>query len=191
MFAQRVAQQSMRRFAVQQPCGFAKSAIAKFAAPAAVATSNYVQTRPVATQNVKHDEAYQILVDQRKNRPISPHLTIYRPQVTWYLSGLNRITGSVLGGGLYIFGAAYLVSPLFGWHLESTALAETFGALSTPSQVAIKTVAVFPFAFHSLNGVRHLIWDLGYDFKNKQVQRSGWISLGLSVVASGYLAWFI
>ena len=41
----------------------------------------------------------ELLRQQRKLRPVSPHLTIYQPQITWYLSGAHRITGVAVGGG--------------------------------------------------------------------------------------------
>jgi succinate dehydrogenase (ubiquinone) cytochrome b560 subunit len=53
----------------------------------------------------------ELLRQQRKVRPVSPHLTIYQPQITWYLSGLHRITGAAVGGGkvfLIFFNLFYL-----------------------------------------------------------------------------------
>lgn len=41
----------------------------------------------------------EILRQQRKVRPVSPHLTIYQPQITMVLSGLHRVTGVAVGGG--------------------------------------------------------------------------------------------
>ncbi|KAI9788601.1 MAG: hypothetical protein M1835_002187 [Candelina submexicana] len=180
----------MRRLAAQQPTCFSRTALSKFAAPAAVATnSHYIQRRPAATQNLNTSDGSQILVKQRLNRPISPHLSIYQPQVTWYLSGLNRITGSVLSGGLYTFGAAYLVAPLFGWHLESASMAAAFASWPVIVKVATKFFISLPFTFHSFNGVRHLIWDTGSKFGNKQIQRSGWFVVGLTFVTSALLAY--
>ena len=43
----------------------------------------------------------ELLRQQRKVRPVSPHLEIYQPQITWYLSGIHRITGCALGAGKY------------------------------------------------------------------------------------------
>lgn len=62
---------------------------------------------------------------------------------------------------MYVFGAAYLVSPLFGWHLDVATMAATFGALPIVAKVSIKSIVAFPFAFHSINGLRHLTWDAG------------------------------
>lgn len=140
------------------------------------------------TTHMKPADSYQILVAQRKLRPTSPHLTIYRPQIPWILSSLNRITGVVLSGGLYIFGLSYLVAPLFGWHLESATLAAGFAAWPALLQIATKFVVAMPFTFHSINGIRHLIWDTGKQFANKSVIRSGWVAVGLSTASALYLA---
>jgi succinate dehydrogenase (ubiquinone) cytochrome b560 subunit len=136
-------------------------------------------------------DSYQILVAQRKNRPSSPHLSIYRPQITWIASSLNRITGSVLSGAFYVFGTAYLVSPLFGWHLDSASIAAAFGSLPIAVKLAAKFVVALPFTFHSFNGIRHLVWDLGKEFSNKAVIRTGWITVGVSVASALYLTLFV
>ncbi|KAL9121838.1 MAG: hypothetical protein Q9187_001600, partial [Circinaria calcarea] len=124
--------------------------------------------------------AEALIIKQRLNRPISPHLSIYQPQITWYLSGLNRISGSILSGSFYIFGFSYLIAPLFGWHLESPALAAAFGSLPLAAKLAIKFGFALPFTFHAFNGIRHLVWDVGMQFSNKQIQRTGWAVVGLS-----------
>jgi succinate dehydrogenase (ubiquinone) cytochrome b560 subunit len=133
-------------------------------------------------------DSYEILVAQRKLRPVSPHLTIYQPQMPWIASALNRITGSVLSGGFYVFGAAYLVSPLFGWHLDSASMAAAFGSLPVAMKVATKFAVALPFTFHSFNGLRHLTWDLGKSFANKTVIKTGWVVTGATVVSALYLA---
>ena len=144
------------------------------------------QRRWVQTENIPAVEADSIVAAQRKNRPISPHLTIYKPQITWYLSSLHRITGAILSGGtiphsrsdlllfflfegstltcvtgIYVFGATYLASPLLGWHLDVASIAAAFGSLPVAAKVGIKGLIAFPFAFHSINGLRHLTWDTG------------------------------
>lgn len=63
--------------------------------------------------------------------------------------------------GVYLFGTAYLVSPYFGWHLDVPTMTAAFGALPVAAKFGIKTVIAAPFAFHSINGFRHLIWDSG------------------------------
>lgn len=46
----------------------------------------------------------------------------------------------------------------------------------------------WPFTFHSWNGVRHLVWDTGAQFRNEQVVRTGWAVVGLSLVTALGLA---
>lgn len=129
-----------------------------------------------------------ILAKQRLNRPVSPHLSIYRPQITWYLSALNRVTGCILSGGLYIYGSLYLVAPLLGWHVGSATLAAGFATWPFALKLLTKLTIALPFTFHSFNGIRHLVWDMGRTITNKQVQQTGWAVVGLSVVSALGLA---
>ncbi|OKL64154.1 hypothetical protein UA08_00331 [Talaromyces atroroseus] len=186
MISQKVAQQSLRRLAVQSPSSLTLS-MAKFASPAAIATGRYMQLRPTSSTTNTTDPT-KILAQQRLKRPVSPHLAIYRPQITWYASGLHRITGSTLSGALYVFATAYLISPVVGWHLESASIAAAFGALPLLAKVLLKFSIAMPFTFHSFNGVRHLIWDTGRFFTNKQVIQTGWTVVALSTLSALYLA---
>jgi succinate dehydrogenase (ubiquinone) cytochrome b560 subunit len=145
-------------------------------------SSNLVHYRPVTSQS-----AADILVKQRLARPVAPHLSIYRPQITWILSSLNRITGLALSGTLYIYGLAYLIGPTVGWHLESTVLAASFAAWPLAAKVATKSIIALPFLLHSFNGVRHLIWDMGFNYSKQQVIRTGWFVVGLTAVGTAYL----
>lgn len=147
--------------------------------------------RPVATQKLSHEDAQALLRQQRLNRPVSPHLDIYDKQQTWFGgSAWQRITGATLSGSLYTFAAAYLAAPLFGWHLESAALAASFGALPVVAKGSLKLLAAWPFAFHALNGVRHLMYDLCIGMKRQQIVKGGWYLWGASFVTGLYLAFF-
>ncbi|KAL8631866.1 hypothetical protein Q9189_002446 [Teloschistes chrysophthalmus] len=145
-----------------------------------------IASAPATT--VPESASHKILTAQRLNRPVSPHLTIYQPQIPWILSALNRITGSLLSGGFYLFGFAYLIAPYLGLHLESSALAEAFGGMPGWARGGCKFLLAVPFVFHSVNGVRHLVWDSGRQFGNKRVVRSGWVVVGATVVGSVGLA---
>ncbi|KAK9355310.1 hypothetical protein V1505DRAFT_380480 [Lipomyces doorenjongii] len=147
-----------------------------------------IARRSISTQSITPAEANEILVKQRGNRPTSPHLAIYKPQITWYLSSLHRITGVALASGVYALGLGYLFAPVFGYSLTSTAIASAFGALPVVLKFGVKMLASVPFTFHSFNGVRHLIWDTATELTNKGVVRSGITVLGLSAVASIVLA---
>jgi succinate dehydrogenase (ubiquinone) cytochrome b560 subunit len=131
-------------------------------------------------------EAADILAKQRLQRPVSPHLAIYKPQITWYASSLNRITGIILSGSLYLFGFAYLAAPYTGWHLETQSMVAAVAAWPAAVKLGLKGFFAFPFFFHSFNGLRHLSWDMGIGFKNAQVIKTGWTAVGLTVVTALY-----
>ncbi|KAF2153434.1 succinate dehydrogenase cytochrome b560 subunit [Myriangium duriaei CBS 260.36] len=186
MLAQRMMQQSARRLAAQPAAGLF-AARTPYAIIASQATSN--QRRCIETAKLSSAEATDaILAKQRLNRPVAPHLGIYRPQITWYLSMFNRLTGIAMSGPFYLFGLAYLAAPLTGWHLESATLAASFAAWPAAAQVATKFIAALPFTFHSFNGLRHLVWDAGSMINNKQVWVTGWSVVGLTFVSSLALA---
>lgn len=136
-------------------------------------------------------DSYEILVAQRKLRPVAPHLSIYKPQIPWILSSLNRITGIAASGAFYLFGSAYLVAPLLGWHLDSATIAAAFGAWPVAAKVAAKFVVAMPVMFHSINGLRHLVWDTGREFAKRSVIRTGWTVVGLTFASSLGLAIFV
>jgi succinate dehydrogenase / fumarate reductase cytochrome b subunit len=104
------------------------------------------------------------------NRPLSPHLQIYKPQLTTMLSILHRITGAGLALG------AVLVTV---WLLAALSGDADFVRLQHFRQSLIGQFMLFgwlfAFVYHFLNGIRHLKWDAGFGFSMKSVYRSGWI----------------
>jgi len=149
-----------------------------------------VPTRKIASQAIPTSEASRILEEQRKRRPTSPHLSIYQLQLTSCLSSSHRITGIIASGGLYLFASAYLVSPIFGWNLDTASLVAAFGALPGWEKVSLKMLAALPVTFHSFNGMRHLLWDTGRGLSLKGVYATGYTVLGLTAVSSLALALF-
>ncbi|PWY90772.1 cytochrome b560 subunit of succinate dehydrogenase [Aspergillus heteromorphus CBS 117.55] len=186
MLSQKVAQQSLRRLAVQQPYALRWS-LMNSASPAAVALGRNIQTRHAASSTNSSDPT-KLLEKQRLNRPVSPHLTIYRPQITWIGSSIHRVTGLMLSGSLYLYATAYLASPVLGWDLGSASAVAAFAALPVVAKVALKATLALPFTYHCMNGVRHLIWDLGTGLTNPQVIKSGWTVVGLSTISALLLA---
>ena len=136
------------------------------------------------TTSITPSAGEEILAAQRLHRPVSPHLSIYRPQITWYMSMFHRITGATLSVGVYAFGAAYLIAPTLGWHLESATLAASFASLPIFAKISLKTLAAYPFTYHCWNGIRHLVWDTGSAMTNKQVIVTGWTTIGLAAVSA-------
>lgn len=63
-----------------------------------------------------------------------------------------------------------------------------FGALPVIAKVSLKAIVALPFTYHSFNGVRHLIWDLGRGLTNPAIIKSGWTVVGLSVISALVLA---
>jgi succinate dehydrogenase (ubiquinone) cytochrome b560 subunit len=147
------------------------------------------QTRPVAT--VKHTpaEGNDILAKQRLNRPIAPHLGVYKLNQTWLgHSAWTRITGCTLSGAAYLYFTSYLVAPLFGWHIESQTLAEAFASMPYAVSGGIKFLLGFPFVYHFINGVRHLIFDLGVGFQKAQIVKAEVFLWASSVLGGLFLA---
>ena len=120
-----------------------------------------------------------------RERPLSPHLGIYRPQITSILSIMHRATGVVLYLGAFIL--AWLVVALgYGEHPFTTSLALVDNQIGC----IILYGSIFCLFYHLCNGIRHLAWDMGEGFELHTVTLSG--SFVLMVSISMTLAiWFI
>ena len=111
-------------------------------------------------------------------RPISPHLQIYRPQLTAVLSSLHRLSG------LFLSAAAV---GLAGWvitlGLGESIFASAQQFLSSGYGAGLSALGLFGFFYHLANGLRHLCWDWGYGYDIKNVYRSGWMVVACSLTA--------
>lgn len=150
-------------------------------------------SRPAAATNkLSLEEGQQVLVNQRLNRPISPHLGIYKLEQTWFgASAWTRITGCTLSGAMYAYMAAYVAAPLVGLHIESASVAAAFGSLPFAVKGGLKFALGFPFAFHFFSGVKHLAYDMGKGFAKSFVIKSEKILWGASIVGGLILAFFV
>ena len=120
------------------------------------------------------------------DRPLSPHLQVYRPQLTSMLSILHRATGIALS-----VGAIYLAI----WVIAASATSPRAYALFSSFNMSIVGRIVlggwlFSAYYHLCNGIRHLFWDAGYGFELKDAYRSGWIVVGVSLVAT-IVSWIV
>jgi succinate dehydrogenase / fumarate reductase, cytochrome b subunit len=110
-------------------------------------------------------------------RPLSPHLQIYRPQLTTALSIVHRGTGIFLA-----FGSVLLVA----WLLALAASPDAYNSLRAFSASAFGTVLLiglsYALAYHLLNGLRHLGWDAGYGLDITTTYKTGWTVVVLSVL---------
>jgi succinate dehydrogenase / fumarate reductase, cytochrome b subunit len=121
-----------------------------------------------------------------RTRPLSPHLQIYRWQIGNTLSIMHRATGIALALGL---------AALCFWLISLASGEESYRAavrlFSSPLGILFLIGWTFAFLYHLLNGVRHLLWDLGMGFERRQRHASGWFavvgSLALTLAVWGWL----
>lgn len=118
-------------------------------------------------------------------RPLSPHLQVYRPQITSVLSIFHRITGVALGVGTLL---------LTWWLLAAAtspgAFAEVQGFIGSPIGLLLLfgwTVALF---FHFFSGIRHLTWDSGRGFEKPGYHASG-IAVLIATAVASVLVWVV
>jgi succinate dehydrogenase / fumarate reductase cytochrome b subunit len=119
------------------------------------------------------------------HRPLSPHLQIYRPQLTSVMSILHRATGIALS-----VGAIYLAI----WVMCAAAKPDTYAAFQDFNTSILGRLLLggwlFSAFYHLCNGIRHLFWDAGYGFEIKDAYRSGWVVVGVSAVAT-LVSWIV
>lgn len=110
-------------------------------------------------------------------RPLSPHLQIYRWQLTSVLSILHRLTGIALVIGCLLL-TYWLVSAAWGPEAYETAhhfLTSWIGRI-------LLIGWSFAFYFHLANGMRHLFWDIGRGYSLQNTYRSGWLVIVAALI---------
>ncbi len=123
--------------------------------------------------------------DAKSSRPLSPHLQIYRWPITMATSIIHRATGVAL----------YVGTLFLAWWL--IAAASTPAAYMIFKDVAGSLIGVlvmfgytWALLYHSINGIRHLVWDTGYGFENETAERTGLLVIALSAGLT-LLIWFL
>lgn len=119
------------------------------------------------------------------NRPLSPHLQVYRLPMTALMSISHRITGVILSGGLLIV-AAFIIAAAAGPEIYN--LVAQYA--THPYVTAFFFAWSFVLYYHLCNGVRHLFWDMGCLLDKETAITSGWIVL---VATAGLTAvtWYV
>jgi succinate dehydrogenase / fumarate reductase cytochrome b subunit len=117
-------------------------------------------------------------------RPLSPHLGVYKFMYTMTLSILHRITGVAASFGFL----------LFAWWLMALATGHdsyqrVMGFLQTPVAKLLLVGFTFAFVYHSCNGIRHLVWDTGRGLERAQARRSGWLVIVVAVLLTALVLW--
>ena len=120
-----------------------------------------------------------------RQRPLSPHLQIYKPQITSMLSILHRATGIALSIGSVIL-VLWIVALTLGentYLMYSNLINKWFGKL---------IIFGFTFAlfYHLSNGIRHLFWDAGYGYDLKHAYISG-VAVIISSLSLTSITWLI
>lgn len=118
-------------------------------------------------------------------RPLSPHLQVYRWQITMLLSITHRITGVGLAVGALVL-TYWLTAAAYG----PGAFERAQSILASPIGILLLVGWTWAIFFHLCNGIRHLFWDAGSGFEMSQVRASGWTVIIGSVVLTA-LVWAI
>ena len=121
----------------------------------------------------------------QSERPLSPHITIYRPQLTATLSIIHRMTGVGLSAGT-LFITVWLLSA--AWSPNAFHWVQGFYS-SVIGNLVLLGFSLCLF-YHLCNGIRHLLWDIGWNLEIRSVYRSGWIMLFFAVVLTTF-AWIL
>lgn len=120
---------------------------------------------------------------ERSSAPLSPHLQIYRPQLTSVLSFAHRLSGVALG----IYSIA-----LVAWLIAAAAGPGPFSSMQavmrSPGGQVLLGAGLFCFFLHLCGGIRHLFWDAGYGYELAAIYKSGWSVVAASITLTA-LAW--
>jgi succinate dehydrogenase / fumarate reductase cytochrome b subunit len=120
-----------------------------------------------------------------KDRPLSPHLQIYKPMLTMMMSIVHRITGAAL-----YFGTLLLV----WWLIAAAAGPNAYAMVQWFMETLVGRFILFGYTWalihHALGGVRHLIWDLGYGLGPAERE---WLTVATLVGSVGLtiVIWFV
>lgn len=129
---------------------------------------------------------YQLIRKYKmKQRPLSPHLQVYRPQITSFLSIMHRFSGI----GLFL--ALVILVVGLGCLATSEQAFSVFRRILTG--IIGQTILFFcllGFYYHLANGIRHLAWDAGYGFELETTEKSG-IGVVALAIALTILTWFV
>jgi succinate dehydrogenase / fumarate reductase cytochrome b subunit len=121
--------------------------------------------------------------NRRAERPLSPHLQIYRPQLTSVLSISHRLSGIALSVGALLL--VYWLAAAAGGEAAFATAQALLGSVVGRVLLFGWSLALF---YHLANGIRHLVWDAGFGFELPTVYRSGWAVVAFTVAAT-LVAW--
>jgi len=112
-------------------------------------------------------------------RPLSPHLQVWRWHVTLAASILHRAAGVAI-----YFGILILAGWVLALHAGVQAFAAYTGALASTPGLVVLFLITLALLFHLANGVRHLVWDVGFGFAPKTADATAWGAFAFALVAN-------
>lgn len=118
------------------------------------------------------------------DRPLSPHISIYRWPVTMVTSILHRATGIAMAAGFIV---------LVGWLFDAASGPEVYakflGVMNSTLGWILLVGWSYAFFYHLSNGIRHLVWDTGRGLEKEQATASAWFVIAASIVLTAAFWW--
>ena len=118
-------------------------------------------------------------------RPLSPHVFVYKFMYTMALSILHRLTGCAASVGFLLF-VWWLMALASG----PAAYASAMNALGSPLAKLLLVGFTFSFVYHFCNGIRHLVWDTGHGLERAQARRSGAVVVVAALLLTAVVVWY-
>ena len=107
-----------------------------------------------------------------QERPLSPHLQVYRLPMMAKMSISHRITGVLLTVGLVLLSVWFIAAGL-----GESQYNQAMSLIDTPFTKYVFVAFAFVLFYHMGNGFRHVLWDIGFGLNEKSAIRSGWLVL--------------
>ena len=118
------------------------------------------------------------------DRPLSPHISIYRWPITMVLSILHRVSGIALSLGFVVF---------VTWLFDVASGPDAYAVFMSLMDSVIGKLALIgwsiAFFFHIANGARHLLWDTGRGLEKNQAEQSAWLVVVMTVALTAIFWW--
>ena len=118
------------------------------------------------------------------DRPLSPHISIYRWPITMVLSILHRATGIAMSVGFIVLAI---------WLFDIASGPDTYAVFRKYMDTLVGKLLLigwsFAFFYHLANGVRHLVWDTGRGFEKEQATKSAWLVLAAAILLTAFFWW--
>lgn len=121
----------------------------------------------------------------KSQRPLSPHLSIYKPAITMVTSIIHRITGVALYFGTLLLAA---------WLIAAAISEDCFNTINSLFSSWLGMIVLFGYTWalmqHLAGGIRHFVWDMGAGLEKQTASKIAWATVVFSVIAT-ILIWVV